>query len=113
MGRGLVRLYLALWLIWFSYGVADNYKELATYVGYDRWTMKKAIERSNEKCKIDPDSIACLSISSNEFVSEERVETVASMFTSLMIIAPFFLFLILTALFWLAKWVIEGFRKQT
>jgi len=115
MGRGLLRLYLALWLAWISYGAADNYKELATHYGYDRWTMEKARERQEDKCKEKPISDECMPqglIPLDDFVSEERVEVVVWMFNMAMIKAPFFFLVFLSMLYWLGKWVIAGFRKK-
>lgn len=115
MGRGLLRLYLALWLVWFSYGVADNYKELATYYGYDRWTIEKASERQEDKCKGKPISEECMPegwVPTDDFVSEERVNVVVWMFKMAMIKAPFFFLIFLAVMYWLVKWVIAGFRKK-
>lgn len=112
MGKGLLRLYFALWLVWFSYGVIDNYKELATHYGYDRWTIDKAQERSEAKCKTTPDSVDCFAIPVDDFVSEERVNVVVWMFNMAMIKAPFFFLIFLVGMYWLGKWVIAGFRKK-
>jgi len=121
MGRGLIRLYLAIWAIWFCYGVAEHYKELATYVGYDYWTQAKAAERADEyykkNCKEDEKSrldINCLSgfLSSDEFVTESQLEQRVWMFKMAMLKAPFFFFVLLVVLYWLTKWVVAGFRKK-
>jgi|LauGreDrversion4_2_1035121.scaffolds.fasta_scaffold01530_8 hypothetical protein len=119
MGKGLLRLYLALWLVWFSYGVIDNYKELATYYGYDKWTIEKAAEREQlrwkKECEGKPVSLECPPpglVPSDDFASEERVNVVVWMFNMAMIKAPFFFLLFLTAMYWLGKWVIAGFRKK-
>jgi hypothetical protein len=112
MGKGLIRLYLALWLVWFSYGVIDNYKELATYYGYDKWTIEKARERSDTKCKTSPESVDCFAIPLDDFVSEERANVVMWMFNMAMIKTPFFFLIFLVVMYWLVKWVIAGFRKK-
>ena len=112
MGRGLFRLYLALWLVWISYGIIDNYKELATHYGYSKWTIEEATERSNAKCKIAPDSVDCFGIPSDDFVSEERVNVVVWMFNMAMIKAPFYFLALLILVYWLGKWVIAGFRRK-
>ncbi len=115
MGKGLLRLYLALWLVWLSYGVIDNYKEIATHLGYENWTLEKASERQKIKCEGKPLSEECLpegTVPSDDVVSKERVDVVVWMFKMAMIKAPLFLLVFLTALYWLGKWVIAGFRKK-
>jgi hypothetical protein len=112
MGRGLFRLYLALWLMWLSAGVVYGHKEIATYIGFEKWTIEGASERSKEKCKKDPDSIWCYAIPSDDYVSQKEVNDVVSIFNLLMIKAPFYLLLFLTAMYWLVKWVVAGFRRK-
>jgi hypothetical protein len=122
MGRGLIRLYLVLWSLWLCFGVATNYKELATYLGYDRWTVAKAIERAEEyrksNCKEDEKSrldISCLypgGLSPDEFVTESQVELTVWMFKVAMLKAPLFFFVLVVILYWLIKWVVAGFRKK-
>jgi hypothetical protein len=122
MGRGLIRLYLVLWSLWLCFGVATNYKELATYLGYEKWTVAKATERAEEyrksKCKDDEASrldINCVypgSFSPDEYVTESQVELTVWMFKMAMLKAPFYFFLILVVLYWLMKWIVGGFRKK-
>lgn len=121
MGRGLIRLYLALWAIWFCYGVATNYKELATYLGHDRWTAAKADERveayRKKNCNDDESSkldINCVSglLGTDEYVTETQVELTVWMFKMAMLKAPFYFFVLLIILYWLMKWVIAGFLKK-
>lgn len=120
MGRGLIRLYLALWSLWFCFGVATNYKELATYLGSDRWTMEKAAERQKERWKIECDgksfSDECqlmqLSVPSNEVVTENQVELTVWMFKMAILKAPFYFFVLMVVLYWLMKWVVTGFRQK-
>lgn len=112
MGRGLFRLYLALWLLWFSYGVADNYKELATYIGYDYWTVERANERNKILCSLKPDECLPEWLDSADTVSEDSVNVVVWMFTMAMINAPFYFLVFLITMYWLVKWAVAGFRRK-
>lgn len=122
MGRGLIRLYLVLWGLWIVFGVATNHKEIATYLGYQRWTLEKATERAEEykksKCKDDEASkldINCAYpglLSSDAYVTESQVELTVWMFKMAMLKAPFYFFVLLVILYWLMKWVVAGFRKN-
>jgi hypothetical protein len=112
MGRGLIRLYFAMWAIWFCFGVATNYKELATYLGSDRWTEAKAVERGQAKCNAEPESIDCFLITADEFVTDDLVNVVVWMFGMAMIKAPFYFLIFVTAVYWIGKWVSAGFRRK-
>ncbi len=112
MGRRLIRLYLALWAIWFCFGVVTNYKELATYLGSDRWTEEKAVERSKVKCIAEPDSADCFLITSDDFVTKDVVNVVVWMFGMAMIKVPLYFLIFVTAMYWIGKWVIAGFRRR-
>ena len=112
MGRGLIRLYCAMWAIWFCFGVATNYKELATYLGSDRWTEAKAVERGQAKCNAELESIDCFLITADEFVTDDLVNVVVWMFGMAMIKAPFYFLIFVTAVYWIGKWVSAGFRRK-
>lgn len=118
MGRGLIRLYLVLWGLLFCFGVATNYKELATYLGYDRWTEEKAAERADAfrlaSCDDKSTRIECYPdlIFPNEYVTKSQVELAVWMFEMAILKAPFYFFVLLVVLYWLTKWVVAGFRKK-
>ncbi|WP_238147383.1 hypothetical protein [Limnohabitans sp. Rim28] len=119
MGRGLIRLYVALWAIWVCYGVLANYRELATYLGSDEWTFEKAAEKEtvrwNKECKGKPLSANCPPedwVPLKDVVSEDQVKNAINGFGTVMFVAPFFFLLLLVIFYWLVKWVIAGFRRK-
>ena len=119
LGRGLLRLYLVLWLVWASVCGATAYRELATYLGYDHWTLEKAAERWglrwDVECKGRPSSLECPPrdfIPSNYFVSEDQVRIVVPMFIDAAIKLPFIVLMALFICFRLLSWVIAGFKKD-
>ena len=122
MGRGLIRLYLVLWGLLIAFSVATNYKELATYVGYERWTLEKAFERAEayvkSKCKEDELSkldMKCIypgAVFSDDYVTDAQVEITIWMFKNAIFKAPFYFLVILVVLYWLVKWVIAGFQRK-
>ena len=118
MGRGLIRLYLVLWGLWIAFGVATNYREITTYLGYDRWTIQKATERADEfrlaNCDGKSTRLECWPglLDPNEYVTENQVELNVWMFKLAMLKAPFYFFVLLVVLYWLMKWVIAGFKRK-
>lgn len=119
MAKGLLRLFLALWLVWVAIGVADSYKELATYAGYDRWTVDKALERNKIKyeaeCRANPGSIACIglnSYSAGEVVRDADVQRKVRGFFNVILLAPLILLLFFTIAYALGRWVIKGFKEK-
>ena len=118
MGKGLLRLFFALWLVWIVIGVGDTYKELATYAGYDGWTVEKALERNEIKygaeCEANPSSSSCIWLSSvavDEIVNEAGVKRKVSGFVDMALIVPLIFLLFFTFIFMLGKWVVRGFKK--
>ncbi len=115
MGKGLLRLFFAFWLIWIAVGIADSYKELATYIGYDRWTVEKALERQKIKCDKTQAIIDCVPFGSvlvDEVVQDADVKRKVSDFVDLILIVPLILLLCLLLLYMLGKWVVNGFKKN-
>ena len=119
VGRGLIRLYFVLWGLMFAFGVATNYKELATHIGFERWTIEKAAERANviikTECDNTPSRLECLypeAIDPNEYVTEVQVEVSVWLFKTAILKAPFYFFILLVTLYWLMKWIVAGFRKK-
>jgi hypothetical protein len=119
LGKGLLRLFFALWVIWTAFAVADSYKELATYAGYDRWTVEQALERNQKKygaeCEANPGGFACMLLASKpngEVVKYEDAKRRFKDFVNLVVIAPLILLLLLVSLYLLGKWVVNGFRKN-
>lgn len=119
IGRGLLRLFIALWIIWIAFGVADSYKELATFAGYDGWTVQKALERNRieygPECAANPASFACIhmnSVRADEVVRDADVLYKVNGFFLVMIVVPFVVLIMLIAMYMLGKWVIKGFHKH-
>jgi hypothetical protein len=115
MGKGLFKLYMAFWLLWFSYGVLDNYKELAIYVGYNNWTSEKDVEKNKASCDTNQQSDNCLSEKlkdTQEAISEDSVNVIVWMFTMAMIKAPFYFLLFLILIYWLGSWVFSRLRAK-
>lgn len=118
MVRKLIFLYLVFWGLWVAIGAALNYMELATYLGFDRWTVGKAYEKADvfnaANCEDKSSKIAChyWQPDPNSYVTEDEVEYFASMFYFTFIKAPLFLFLFLLALGWLIKAVFSGSRRK-
>jgi hypothetical protein len=119
MGKGLLRLFLALWLVWIVIGVADAYKEIATYMGSEQWSVEKAteknIKRHEAECNVNPSSLICKisgsSYSPNDVVNEADAKRKVRAFIDVVTIAPLILLLSLFFIYMLGKWVVRGFKK--
>ena len=113
IAKGLMRIFIVIWLMWIAFGISSHYKELATYIGYERWTELGVTKESNEICenakKIKIDDINCYSIP--EFITIQHADYIFREFSKIFVIMPLLLILLMSILFYSYKWIIQGFKK--
>jgi hypothetical protein len=118
IGRGFLRLALALWLIWFTLGVTFLHRELVTYFGVGPWTETAIKLALDKKCEESRNagyfSVACLGISidADAVITDEMGNKAMKLFLLLFVTLPFCILLCGTALFFLFQWVAKGFISK-
>jgi hypothetical protein len=116
IGRGFLRLALALWLIWFTLGVTFLHRELVTYFGVGPWTetaIKLAHDKECEESKNAGNYEGiCHLVYPSGGITDERSNEAMKLFLLLFVGLPFCILLCGTALFFLFQWVAKGFISK-
>jgi hypothetical protein len=114
--RGIFRLTLTLWAFWVIVGVFNYYKELATLVGIDYWSDVATAQRIEDRCndKNISDEI-CMwrrygTPVKPDGIEKENAKKGSVEFFTFFILLPSALLIVLTAIFYLLRWIINGFR---
>jgi hypothetical protein len=123
LGKGLLRLYLVLWILWVIVILDYNHKALAPHVGITYWTVedfdlraKVDKETCNKKTTLPNDDICTLlkhsrPIAPFDYPSNEEIEKAPRDFFDLGIVVPFILLFIFTGIYMALKWIFKGFKK--
>ena len=110
LGRGLLRLAIALWAIWIAFGLAYLHKELASYFDLGPWSERAVRDAAEEECDNSKgSSIACISLPLN-MVKDEQSKEAMRLFLLVFIALPMLLIACCPAGFFLMRWVLRGFR---
>ena len=119
-GKGLLRLYLLIYLFWLLIGLGYFYKALAPHVGINYWTKETYISRIKEACngKTLPSDDGCnlpdgtVLVSVNGYPSALEIENAPKDFFNLFVYVPIIFLLIFSAIYIGLKWVFKGFKKD-
>lgn len=125
LGRGVLRVYLVVWLLWALFFAFSSHKALLTAVGVTYWTPESAMERSRLEfeelgCKdpVKSKSEECVSLPpagmypANDVVTEEDVDFAVTTFLLGTLVLPIAGLLIGLLLWFLTKWVVQGFVNK-
>ena len=132
VGKGLLRLYLVLWMLLAIASFVVGHKEVLTYLGSTYWSAQKAAEakkfafqwsefdRQIEICRSDECRdqfevlrfrlLGLLGPGKRIIGDENDVSHTVEMWALFVLVAPAVLLIILTALFKLLVWVLAGFK---
>ena len=93
--------------------MATNYQELATFLGAERWTEQGYEKRRADLCEKNG-SIYCIEdlVPGDEVVTKAQVELATWMFWTACLKAPAALLMFLTLLYFMGKWVLNGFIRR-
>jgi len=127
LGRGLLRAYLVLWLLWALFFAFSSHKALLTAIGVTYWTPESVMERSRleheaEYKEIDCDNatkefnkkcfelhVLMTSIPLGSFVTQEDAKSASRIFLHAAIVIPLLIFFAGSFMWFLLTWVISGF----
>jgi hypothetical protein len=126
VGKGLLRLYLALWMLLAVASLVVGHREVLTYLGSTYWSAESTAQR--EKVEMEKRKVACKSEDCrqqirdsyfgdlgkpvSEIGDEMRVKNTVEMWALFVLVVPAVLLIILTALFKLLVWVLVGFKAN-
>jgi hypothetical protein len=118
-GKGLLRLYLLIYVFWLLIGLGYFYKALAPHVGINYWTEESYISRIKEGCNEEmPPSSNCI-ISNDEFLlvpaelgilDESEIKENSKAFFYLFIVMPILLLVTISFVYKGLRWVIKGLK---
>jgi hypothetical protein len=112
LGKGLLRLYFVLWILWIIVMLSENHKALAPHVGITYWTNESYNEREKHRCEaraLEDCSIYYLAY--KEVVTDKQIEEAPKDFFDLGIVVPSILLFIFTGIYMALKWIFKGFKK--
>jgi hypothetical protein len=110
LGRGLLRLAIALWAIWIAFGLAYLHKELASYFDLRPWSERAVRAAAEEECDNSKgSSITCIALPLY-MVKDEQSKEAMRLFLLVFIALPMLLIASCTAGLFLMGWVLRGFR---
>jgi hypothetical protein len=123
VGKGLIRVFLVLWLVWVSVLTFTSHKALLTAAGVSYWTETAAIERNRAERKevgCDDASVTrtetdCLpdgDYLSNEVIGEGEVKDALTAFFLGGFLLPLGILTALVTLWFLGRWAMSGFYSR-
>lgn len=116
--RGILRLSLALWGLWLIVGVFNYHKELATFIGIDYWSDAKTLQNIEDRCKDkNVSDEKCMWLKYGDpvkpmGVTKESAKKDSGVFLTFFILLPSALVIVLATIFYLLRWIINGFRGK-
>ena len=122
LGKGLLRLYILIYVFWLLIGLGYYFKALAPHVGINYWTIESYIERTKEECDAiekPPNSTCVISMDDSLLVpagigipDEGEISEAPKTFFSFFIALPTILLLIMSIFYKGIRWVIKGFKEN-
>ena len=125
LGRGVLRVYLVLWLLWALVIAFSSHKALLTAVGVTYWTPESVMERNRLEFDTlgctDPirsKSEECVSFSpqgdylTNDVVTKDDVDHALTAFLLGVVVLPIAILTVGVLLWFLTKWVVRGFLSN-
>lgn len=125
LGRGILRAYLVLWLLWALFLAFSNHKALLTAVGVTYWTPESAMERDrlefeelgcNDPIKTKKEECSSLLppgfVFMNDVMTEKEVDLAVTDFFLGTLVLPMVGLLLGVLLWFLTKWVVQGFVNK-
>ena len=122
LGRGLLRLYLVVWMLIAVATLVGGHREALTYLGSTYWNAEKVVQRQklafNEKYP-DCTSKECLDQAffqefpeSSQVVDPQNAKESVELFGFLVLVVPAALLLVLVVIFKMLAWAVAGFRTN-
>jgi hypothetical protein len=114
LGKGLLRLYFVLWILWIFAMLVFYHKALAPHVGITYWTNESYNARDKQRCEAQfapLEDCRIYDISLPDIVTDKQIEEAPKDFFDLCIVIPFILLFIFTVIYMALKWIFKGFKK--
>jgi hypothetical protein len=125
VGKGLLRLYLVLWLLLAVASLVGGHREVLTYLGSTYWSAEKVVQRQKEEfqkkmndCKSEDCRKRLQDSTFTEFPSAvatvdlDEAKRSVELFAYLVLVVPAVLLVVLLTLFKLLAWAFAGFKAH-
>lgn len=112
----LFKGYLVIWLLWLIFGIATNYKELATFLGYQKWTefsIKNAVKINCENIKINIIEYEKCLLNHEDYVTNFDANFSVFIIKQAFIMAPLILLVLIILIFYSTKLIYKYFKKSS
>lgn len=126
LGKGLLRLYLVVWMLIAIASLVGGHREVMTYLGSTHWSLEEAGQRQEEEfqkqvneCKSEEcrkrlqDKAWYLTApESAQVIDPEKAKESVELFAFLVLVVPAALLLVLVVIFKLLAWAFAGFKTN-
>lgn len=111
VGRGLLRLYLVVWMLIAIASLVGGHREVMTYLGSTYWSAENIDQRQKRDCKTEecwkpPASDGA------ETVEPAKAKESVELFAILVLAVPAVLLLVMVVIFKLLAWAFAGFKTN-
>ena len=112
----LFKGYFVIWLLWLIFGIATNYKELATFLGYQKWTeisIKNEVLINCENIKINLVEYEKCLLNHEDYVTDFDANFSVFIIKQAFILAPLILLILIILIFYSSKMIFKYFKKSS
>lgn len=122
LGKGLLRLYLVLWMLIAITSLVGGHREVMTYLGSTHWSHETVVQRQKDEFQRknkDCTTKECQDRAfwekfpeASELVDPEKAKESVELFAFLVLVVPAALLLVLVVIFKLLAWAFAGFKTN-